>query len=74
MEKCNNRGCFYRHFEIFHWSSHHVVTIDDLFMAVLRLLVASDDTFPNSSIPKLAVKQVENISKTKQIENHRRGN
>lgn len=57
MEKCNNRGCFYRHLEIFHWSSHHVVTTDDLFMAVLRLLVASDETFPNSSIPKLAVKQ-----------------
>ena len=42
-EKCNN-GCFYSQLEIFDWSSDYLVTIDDLFMTVLRLLVPSKET------------------------------
>ena len=43
-EKGNNRGCFYSQLEIFDWSSDYLVTIDDLFMTVLRLLVPSKET------------------------------
>lgn len=50
-------GAFIRRQEILHWNSDCVLTIDDLFIAVLRLLIPSNETFPNSSIPKLAVKQ-----------------
>lgn len=69
-EECSDHRCLYRLHEISHWSGDGVDTIDDLFIAVLRFLVPSNETFPNFSIPKLAVKQTKLRITKRELKTH----